>query len=610
MCGISLIADPQIQRFPENSIDLMTGALTHRGPDALSIRRLASCHLGHARLSIIDLETGAQPMSDPTGRYWIVFNGELYNYQQLRAILITDGIQFSTRSDTEVILASYIVWGAACLDRFRGMFAFAIWDDVRHELFAARDLFGEKPLFYAQTGEGILVSSEIKGLLAARLFAPKLSTAAVDAYLALGYVPPDRSIYENISNLPPGHCLVWQAGRAEIHCYWKPRFHPHPISLEDAAAQLHTLVDQAVERQMVADVPVGAFLSGGLDSSTIVALMARHSDRPTLTFSAGFGDDINELPYARTVAAQYGTEHHELDFGSPRVAELLVELQTVYDEPFADTSSIPTYLISKFAREKVKVVLSGDGGDELLGGYWWYQPLACSERSRPSWTKWMVLRLMARLPTGRRARWQREAVGTGWATRYEDMWTRDIQAQTVFSARDRRKLWLGAPNGQGLFEAGAAFKPDDSVQGMNRGFHFDSTCYLPGDILVKVDRAAMAHGLETRAPFLDRDLFEFAQALPPSLKVSEEQTKIVMREAFEQYWPPELRARGKQGFGGPTARWLELPDVKALLSAVLNPQSALSRLLPGVGRFDTGRNSYQTWTLLVLGLWLQQSGAA
>jgi asparagine synthase (glutamine-hydrolysing) len=375
MCGISLVIDPVGGRTDVSIVERMTAAIKHRGPDGASFESLNNCYMGHARLSIIDLDTGTQPMADSSNRYWIVFNGEIYNYRELRAELLKLGAKFDTNSDTEVVIQSFIVWGDLCVDHLRGMFAFAIWDTATNQLFAARDLFGEKPLYYAVTDDGrFLISSEIKGLLASGLIRPVINAESIDSYLTFGYVAPDRTVYSGIETLPAGCWLRWDKNITAITRYWAPKFEERPISVEDATSEFYFLLQRAVKRQMVSDVPIGAFLSGGLDSSTIVALMQQQYFGKIKTFSAGFGDHINELPYARAVARKFNTDHYELDFGSPDVAELLVQMSQIYDEPFADTSNIPTFLISKFAREHVKVVMGGDGGDETLGGYWWYPP--------------------------------------------------------------------------------------------------------------------------------------------------------------------------------------------------------------------------------------------
>jgi asparagine synthase (glutamine-hydrolysing) len=607
MCGISAIVGPPVDRSGDG-IERMVASLGHRGPDASATMRLPQCVLGHTRLSIIDIECGAQPMTDGTGRYSISFNGEIYNYAALREELLANGTAFATHSDTEVVLAAFARWGTAALDRFRGMFAFAIWDAVERVLFAARDLFGEKPLYYADTGDGGLVlASEIKAVLASGLVSRDLDLAGVDAYLAFGYLPPTSSIYRAVRPLPPGHWLRWQDGRLSHHRYWVPRLETRAIGLDDAAETLRTLLRQAVRRQMVADVPVGAFLSGGLDSTSIVALMQGLNPQPVKTFSVGFGAEINELPYARAVARRYETEHHEVDLGAPPVAELVERMAEVYDEPLADSSSIPTYLISRFARGHVKVVLAGDGGDEMFGGYHWYPMLALSQQVAGSRAEWVILRAISRALRERARALYRRSVAVGLSARWPDMWLRAAMNQVYVRADRRAVLWGDRRTPREVPHTDVA---PAAIEGLNRAFYFDLTTYLPGDILVKVDRAAMAHGLETRAPFLDRDLAEFALSLPASLKVDTDgHTKIVLRHACEQYWPAEVRTREKHGFGAPYRRWLQKPDVGALVTRIFRTGGPLRTLLPGIAT-STPAATYETWMLLTLGLWLEKRATA
>lgn len=605
MCGIAAIVGEGRDPGP---IGRMVQALEHRGPDARAWRALPGCHLGHARLSILDLAGGAQPM-EYAGRYWITFNGEIYNHAELRDELRARGHRFATRSDTEVILAAYAEWGPASLDRFRGMYAFAIWDARERALFTARDLFGEKPLYYAPSEGGLVLASEIKALLASGGLRPRLDRVALDAYLALGYVPPDRTIYADVRTLPPAHWLLWRDGQARIARYWTPRLAAKPMDAVEAAEALRARVDVAVRRQMTADVPVGAFLSGGHDSSTIVALMGRHAGSPVQTFSVGFGRWIDERPYARAVARQYGTAHHEIDLGAPEVGRLLERMASVYDEPFMDPSHIPTYLIAGFARRHVKVVLTGDGADELFGGYAWYPLIAASAVLRGSLLAWFVLRSASRLIGDRIAPLALRSRALGLALRTADVWERYVRYRLVFEDGERDALWGGAGPGIESWLPPAYYRPDGETRGFDAALYFDLAAFLPGDILVKVDRAAMAHGLETRAPFLDRDVVELALRLPAALKVNGQQTKVAFRRAFADLWPAELRTRGKQGFAAPHERWLERPDVVALERRVRAAGSPLSRLLPGaVGyRAWTPR---QRWSLLTLGLWLESRPAA
>lgn len=584
----------------------MVAALRHRGPDAQTHRRVAGADLGHARLSIIDLAGGDQPMADETQRRWIVFNGELYNYRELRADLTRSGVRFHTQSDTEVVLAAYIAWGARCLDRFRGMFAFVVWDTAERRLFAARDIFGEKPLYYTLTAQReLLLASEIKSIAAARRTAARLDAQSVDAYLALGYVPPERTIYRDVLTLPPGHYLEWNgSGPVKTHCYWRPVFNPKPFIVDEAAERLRALLGRAVRRQMVADVPVGAFLSGGHDSSTIVALMAEHAGERVRTFSVGFGDWSNELPYARAVAAQYHTEHHDIDLGAPAVGALLERMAEVYDEPFMDPSHIPTFLISEYARRHVKVVLTGDGADELFGGYAWYPLFAASIEASGALLVWLLARSASRLLGDRVRPLARYSQAQSLARRWADPWTRYVEYRAVFDADERARLWGRSGTATPIW-APRHYRPE-RVGGMDAVLHFDLTAFLPGDILVKVDRAAMAHGLETRAPFLDRDLVEFALTLPAQLKVTPERTKVLFKSALQRYWPASLHARGKQGFAAPHRLWLGRPDVQVLVRRVFRPQSALRQLLPGVDASIEHERGNRTWNLLTLGLWLER----
>jgi asparagine synthase (glutamine-hydrolysing) len=401
--------------------------------------------------------------------------------------------------------------------------------------------------------------------------------------------------------------LEWCDGTLKTSRYWQPAAATQPIEMGEAAERLGELLKQSVGRQMVSDVPVGAFLSGGLDSTTIVALMQQASDRPIKTFSVGFGEHINELPYARAVAKKYHTEHHEIELGTPLVGEMLERMAVIFDEPFADTSNIPMYLISEFARRQVKVVLTGDGGDELFGGYsWTYPALVKSDEVARSTALWILLRSLSRLTNHRWPALSLYSAACGLAARSPDMWARQVAQHVQIRRPGRRSLWGSRAREVESFEPGGYYTPPEWVTGANRGFYFDLTSYLPGDILVKVDRAAMAHGLETRSPFLDRDLAEFALSLPVNLKVEGHATKRLLRETCSRYWPEEIKHRPKQGFGVPLKVWLARPDVRVLRERVFSSHSALVDLLPGLRERSTWRNDYQTWILLTLGLWLEK----
>jgi len=606
MCGI--IAAVGSDKLRPGSIENGLNAIRHRGPDNSGIVYLNTCVLAQVRLSIIDLEAGVQPMSYSNERYWITFNGEIYNFLDLRKELIGYGFHFKTNSDTEVILASYMKWGRDCLHKFRGMFAFVIWDSIERKLFAARDCFGEKPCYFAKGHSGLfLVASEIKALLATKLIDPLICHVSVDAFLALGYVPPNRTIYSNVHTLPPGSYLEYVNDTYTITKYWKPIIATQEISIDEAGEQLDFLLKQAVNRQMIADVPVGAFLSGGLDSSTIVSLMQLQNERPIKTFSVGFGELINELPFARAVAKKYGTDHYELNIGQTDVADLLLKMADIYDEPFGDTSNIPTYLVARLAAKHVKVVLTGDGADELFGGYSWSYPmLVRSENLRGSYTKWVLLRTLSKVLQDKNRSLSLYSSALGLSTRWPDMYTRQFMQSIHIRNERRRELW--GDNSYGKFEPyhpDSSLNPDPSVTGSNRGFYYDLQTYLPGDILVKVDRAAMANSLETRAPFLDRDLAEFALSLPVSLKVSNWDTKIIMQHACKKYWPDQLRGRKKQGFGSPIGVWMKERKVKELMENVFASNSTLAGILPGITSGST-KTDYERWLLLTFGLWLDK----
>lgn len=600
MCGIAGIVSTE-KPITLGLIETMMLEVQHRGPDAQGSVRLSGCDLGHRRLSIIDLTTGDQPMSDSSGRWWIVFNGEIYNYRDLKKELALKGARFHTQSDTEVILQGYIVLGEEVVSYLNGQFSFAIWDNQEHTLFAARDRFGEKPFYWANSicGNFFLFASEIKSILATDLVKPKLDNRTIDLYLGLYYVPPDQTIYNNVFTLEPGHLLKWHNGQAQTHTYWRPKFSENlKITPEAALEQIQNLLRAAVRRQMISDVPVGAFLSGGLDSSTIVALMSELTDQPVMTFSVGFSDLINELPFAREVAVRYQTLHHEIQMDIP-VGELLERMSIVYDEPFADSSNIPTYLLADFAGRQVKVCLSGDGGDEIFGGYSWYHLLLKPVESKPQATEALLKKMILNS--------LKLASSLFLQNKNSDLWEERLQIGTLFPI-DRRNLWQGKYTpADSIGYLRSCYKPDDTVTGMDRVTGFDVNCYLPGDILVKVDRAALAHGLESRAPFLDVELAEFVLGLPWQLRFRDpNKLKYLLRATSQHLWPKNIRSRSKQGFGAPIDHWVERSDVRERAERVLQPASPLRNLLTGLNKnIYESAPAAQKWTLLCLGLWLE-----
>jgi len=590
MCGICGIVDPQ-QRLAPSIVHDMTISLRHRGPDGQATKQLSGAWLGHARLSIIDLVSGDQPMADFHGRYYIVFNGEIYNYHELRRQLEDDGGVFRTQSDTEVILQAYLQWGKRFVSRLNGQFAFAIWDNQEKNLFAARDRFGEKPFYWAVTDHGeFLFASEIKAILASAQIKPKLDLQSIDLYLAMYYIPPSRTVYQNVHTLLPAHILTWQSGKIQTEAYWYPAYSQNAsISEEDAIERTRSLVRAAVHRQMVSDVPIGAFLSGGLDSSTVVAHMAEVSEKPVKTFSVGFGDLINELPFAREMAVRYQTEHHEIQMDIS-VRQMLEKMAKVYDEPFADSSNIPTYLLAQFASKHVKVCLSGDGGDEMFGGYGWYSRLL-NKRIKADTV------LISLLQGG--LRWAGMASSEFWEAR--------LRMSSLLDT-DRTKLWQNSfQPSKTLHFLRSAYGRKGDLKGMDPVTDFDIQCYLPGDILVKVDRAALAHGLESRAPFLDTELAEFILNLPWQLRFKDRiRLKFLLRRASRQLWTENIQKRGKQGFGAPIDSWLLKKDLEQVVARTLTSSSALRSLLKGLTpeRYQQSPAA-QKWTFLCLGLWLE-----
>jgi asparagine synthase (glutamine-hydrolysing) len=605
MCGIAGIvaADGPAHRA---RVAAMVAELRHRGPDDEGIRVFDRCALGHARLSIVDPAAGHQPMDSPVGAASIVFNGEIYGYREIRDRL--QAFPFRTRSDTEVILALYHRYGAKLLEHLPGMFAFALWDDAHGSLLCARDRFGEKPLYFAVGQDGAFVfASEIKAVLASGLVRPVLDRSALAHYLQYLYVPPDRTIYVNVHTLPPAHALAWRDGKLSVQRYWDLPERTPDVGLSDAAERIDGLIAAAVGRQLVADVPVGAFLSGGMDSSTVVAAAARHGGR-VKTFSFAFeAGRVDERAFARPVAARYGCDHHELVDADSDIAELLVTMQRVYDEPFADSSNIATYLIARLAREQVKVVLTGDGGDELFGGYSeWYRPLRWME-SIPAAAVALapVVRRFVRL--GAALAGKRGSDGTRAFLTGLDLRRRHASPAAAHQARKRyfSDADLGALGlVPGTAPEPARTYPDDPVDAALRT---DLVSYLPGDILVKTDRASMAHGLELRAPLLDVALATFCVGLPSRLKVQSGADKVVLRAATRSLLPEAVLARPKQGFGAPVGEWLRRKPVADLKAAYLNdPTRRIFDLLP----FDATRrhvqgDDYRAWILLVLALWAE-----
>jgi asparagine synthase (glutamine-hydrolysing) len=586
----------------------MCGAIVHRGPDHGAVERYGRCALGYRRLRVLDLETGDQPVANEAGDVVAVFNGELYNFRELRSELAARGHDVRGTGDTPVIPHLYEEHGPDFVARLSGMFAIALWDARRERLVLARDRLGKKPLLWTRLDDGtIAFASELKALLRLPGLRRDVDLAAVDAYLALQYVPGPATALRGVEKVPPGSVLVAENGRAQTTRYWEPR--PPDAgagSDEEWLALVRETVAAAVRKRLVADVPLGALLSGGIDSSVVVALMAGASSEPVRTFTVGFGDPrYDERPYARAVAQRYGTQHEEILL-EPDVADVLPRLAHAFDEPLGDEAALPTFLICEAARRHVTVALVGDGGDESFAGYERYAAVGLADRV-PAVLAGPGARLLRLLPAARReprstpyraARFL-AAAATPAAERYGRL-------VEVFPRELRARLWTrdGAREVGELLGAPAAA----SVAGLQR---LDLETYLPGDLLPKSDVASMAHSLELRSPLLDHEVVELGLALPDSLKLRGREGKQALRRAFAAELPPEVSQRGKTGFGVPIARWLR-EDLRELAHDVLLDERARSRgyfhsevvesLLAdhASGRAD---HAHRLWCLLMLELW-------
>jgi len=569
MCGLVGIFNPDIEAPAETGrLMAMIAAIRHRGPDGEGVMHKPGIALGHRRLAIVDLDNGAQPMASDDGDVTVVFNGMIYNFRELRAELETQGHRFRTHSDTEVLVHGYRQWGAKLTDRLRGMFAFAVFDAADDSLFLARDRLGEKPLYYGRRPDGTWVfGSEIGAVVAGFGGPPPIEPTAVADYFTYGYVPDPKSIYRDIAKLAPGHRLRLSRDcqQARPERYWRPRFrNQHRGSLADLAHELAERVREAVELRMIADVPLGAFLSGGVDSSGVVALMAQASSQPVVTCTIGFTDSqFDESAYARRLATRYATDHHE-EIVDLDAAALLDRLPSVYGEPFADSSALPTYVVSQVARRHVTVALTGDGGDEVFAGYRRY-PFHCYEERVKAWLPAGLRRLafgpLARAwpkldwaPRPLRAKATLEALATDTVQGYARAVTilPETERQRLFTEEFKRELAGYDPTSVLAAHAVEA----DTDDPLARAQYMDLMTWLPGRMLVKTDRASMAHALELRPPLLDHELVEWACGLPSALKLRGHEGKAILKQAFESFVPHELLYRPKQGFTLPLAGWL------------------------------------------------------
>ncbi|MEM6579653.1 MAG: XrtA/PEP-CTERM system amidotransferase [Pseudomonadota bacterium] len=621
MCGIAGIFDLTNRREPDRKLlDSMNQTQFHRGPDEGGIHTEAGVGLAHRRLSIIDLATGQQPMFSADGTLCVTYNGEIYNFQELREELSALSYRFRTHCDTEVILYAWQEWGQACVERFRGMFAFAIYDQTKQSLLLARDRFGIKPLYYSLLPDGHLIfGSELKVLKAHPELPRRLDPTAVEDYFALGYVPEPKTIYSNVYKLRPGHTLLLQRGQAmpEQSQYWDiPFLAVGHASEADLQAELMIRFREAVKVRLVSEVPLGAFLSGGVDSSAVVAMMAGLQDDPVNTCAIGFDvPQFDETQYASQVAQRYRTNHYEETVSSEDFG-LLDQLAALYDEPYADSSAIPTYRVCELARKRVTVALSGDGGDENFAGYRRYRWHMNEQRLRNSMPLGVRRPLFGALgklypkadwaPRVFRAKTTFQALARDAVQAYLHSVSvcSDEQRQCLFSREFQRELQGYSVHD--VFEQYAAKSPTDDPLSLIQ--YLDMKTYLVGDILTKVDRASMAHALEVRVPFLDHPFAEWVSGLSTDYKLRGREGKYVLKKALEPHLPNDVLYRDKMGFGVPLAKWFRGPLRERLRRDLLESgglaatgifnQSYLTRL---VDEHQSGLRDHSSplWTLLM-----------
>jgi len=593
----------------------MNDGMRHRGPDDAGIWNGGHAVLAMRRLSILDISGGHQPMANEDGSVVVVFNGEIYNFQELRTDLVARGHVFRTQCDTEVIVHAYEQYGDAALGHFNGMFAFALYDTARDRLLIARDRLGIKPLFYGLSGEAFVFASELGPLMDSRILGREMNAAALDAYFTFLYIPAPDTIYSNAYKLRPGEKLVFEKGRMTLERYWRPVFAPDPKwTLGGAAEAYRALLEDAVRLQRISDVPVGAFLSGGVDSSTVVATLAGMSTHPVKTFTIGFDDRAaDETSYARMAARRFGTDHTE-EVLHPDMVSIAPQLIAHFGEPFADSSAVPAWLVSRLAREQVTVALSGDGGDELFAGYMWAHNTRRTQAYRrvPSALRSLMdaaLRIAPKSPAvAKLRRFSQDA---------------RLDARTVFRRRETcldtnaRATFYRMSLARAVSDAAVDRFAEHAESGPSRlgdwMLHQDTVMYLPDDILTKVDRVSMAHSLEARVPLLDHRIVEFAGTLPFALKYAHGISKRVVKQAFRGVLPSELLVQRKRGFAIPIHRWFRADLQDYFIELVLGPEARCKPYLDpdailGLFKAHTAGqedNGHALWAILMFEHWLR-----
>jgi asparagine synthase (glutamine-hydrolysing) len=624
MCGIVGFVNADASPANRALLERMNAAIRHRGPDEDGYLCEGGVALAMQRLAIIDLAGGQQPIYNADKTKWIVFNGEIYNYRDLRKDLESRGHQLFTNSDTEAILRLYEDFGADCVQHLRGMFAFAIWDSVERSLFIARDRVGKKPLLYSHRLNGDLVfGSEFTALLEHPAVSREIDHQAIDAYLSFTCVPAPMTAYKEIRKLEPGHWLRWRNGEIKTRRYWSPDFSKKiDISEEEAIEETTRLLRESTRLRMISEVPLGAFLSGGVDSSVVVALMAQESSTPVKTFSIGFDDEeYSELKYARRVAEHVGAEHHEFVV-KPDALEILPTLVEHYGEPYADSSAVPTYYVARETRKHVTVALNGDGGDESFAGYERYVAMRMAESYRkiPGFLRKPFLEFpVSLLPTSEVRRSRVRDAQRFFRSASMPRVERYLQLNSAFDRAAKSELYTrdfaAELNGHDAAEVlGKWFKTANGSGIIDTTMMVDQMTYLPNDLLVKVDIASMANSLEARSPFLDHNVIEFAAKLPESLKLNGADTKSFLKKVAARLVPREVIYRRKMGFGVPVGKWFR-SEMKDFVREVLLSEKSLNR---GVIRPEAIRryvdehtearqdHSFRLWTLLMLELWFRR----
>jgi asparagine synthase (glutamine-hydrolysing) len=628
MCGICGIADSSGSAPDGAVLRRMNRAIQHRGPDGEGYYERGGAGLAMRRLAIIDVAGGDQPIFNEDQTIAIVYNGECYNYQELRAGLDKKNHRFTTNSDTECIVHLYEDRGDDCVQALRGMFAFALWDERRQRLLIARDRLGKKPMHYAERDGRLYFASELPALLCALPHQPEIDLQAMDDFLSLQYIPEPHTIYKDVYKLPAGCLLIWERGQLSIESYWHPSYEPkHSATEGELVEELRSIARDAVRMRLISEVPLGVHLSGGIDSSIVVALMAEASSGPVKTFSVGFDETkFSELPFARAVAQRYGTDHHEFTLSFGDIPATLETLLAHFGEPFADPSALPLFHLSRLTREHVTVALNGDGGDESFAGYqrYWLDGYADNYLRLPGLVTRRLVPSLAGLFTDRSAGPVGSSLING-IKRLPQLAEIDPRASLLrwgsyFSAGHKRALWRPELSAALALEHAEQhlvelYEQAPARTRLDRTLYADIKSYLPGDLLVKADRMTMASSLEGRSPFLDHVLVEWAARLPLKHKLRGRQGKVLLRKAFTDLLPPEVLTHGKQGFGIPVGAWLRGPLEGWARLTLLAPESplaawfqrpALERLLAEhhAGKQDHGK---RLWALACLAIWARQN---